>query len=114
MSQHFIDVNYNGKQVKLITGWDSPFKRCFLVVQCKDEDLEDDDVIDGLIYSNLSDPDISCRFDDHDEIQYFQGVLNSMQIKLPEEIWNTVKLDRENDTGNSETHWNLDGTKKIV
>lgn len=90
MSQEIINCQYEGKDVEVLIGWDSPLQRFYLVIQTIEIDEEDEK--EGLIYSNLNDEYLILNPSSYQTINYFQSILEKFKITIPETIWEKVKL----------------------
>lgn len=89
MSQHRYRFKKDGAEVEVLMGWDRPLQHVFMVV----EDLSDES--GDYLYSNLYEPNMSAL-----TLEYFRGVLDRLQIQVPESMFQEVEIDRRNNAGN--------------
>ena len=93
MSQHKVDAHYNNIPVIVLVGWDSPLRRFFLVIgSTNEEDLQEEN--DGYIYTNLLDSNLPDGSIHYQSIEYFESILEGLNIEIPDSVWQAVKQDK--------------------
>jgi len=109
MSNHIFDTRYQDRDVRVTLGYDRPLGHVFLTVlrteseepessyadQAEDVELDSDDD-DGVIYSNLSDPDAGFS----QGLDYYRAKLTSLAITVPESMFRETEEDALRCAGN--------------
>lgn len=82
-------TTYKDRPVEVIAGWDPMLHRFWTIVEPLDDDNPDADEESGMIYSNLSDPDVP-----EDQVKaspdYFASKLKSLGIEVPSDFFAKV------------------------
>jgi hypothetical protein len=80
---------YNGREVKVIAGFDPMLHRFWAICEPVFDDNPDADEESGMIYSNLDDRDIP---EDSVKVSpdYFRGKFKSMDIDVPDAFFDKV------------------------
>jgi hypothetical protein len=84
-------------------GWDRPLQGFFLVVITDNDD-------EGLIYSNLDDPELIYCGGLPSELEYFRNVLVSLDIAVPARMLTEIESDGEVNCGNRSVVYRSDGS----
>lgn len=105
MTQHIFNTEYQGRPVRLLSGWDRPLRAYFLVIEFAGDEEEDE----SYLYSNLSDPNLITTLGMCRDLAYFQEVLGGFGIVVPESMLSQIELDQLRNTGNAVTHWDAEG-----
>jgi hypothetical protein len=103
MSQHKIELDYRGKTVEVLIGWDRPLQGYFLVVDWLDADT------DEPIYSNLNDPAFDANHGVAPSLEMLMKRLIAMDIDLPATVIGNVLMDGVRNIGNCEVKYSKDG-----
>jgi hypothetical protein len=91
MSQHFCTTTMGSKAVEVLMGWDRPLQGFFMVIHDLEAPVEDD----GLIYSNLDEPDSHPQV-----LDPFTEKLEELGIQVPAAMIEEVKDDQMWNVGN--------------
>lgn len=117
MSQHLCDSIYQGKRVRVMSGWDRRVQSHFLVIsrlpqpsEGQEKAASGDDKEDDFVYSNLDDPKLAGTFAGGADLDYFKRVLDDMGIKVPEALMREVEADRLANAGNRVVFHNNEGS----
>lgn len=92
--RHTQTVLYNGRQVELVMGYDTPIGGYFMVILPQDStpDNPDADPETGVIYSNLDDAALPFpRLPPY--LTHYQKVLREMNIEVPPLFFAKVLAD---------------------
>lgn len=101
MSQHFYEYENEAGRKFIMAGWNKPLGYFFLVIT---DQTNCDEDLDGIIYSNLLDPDAGTS--QTENFYYFSEVLKKLDIHLPDGMIKEIELDRQNNVGNKIVDWN--------
>lgn len=113
MSQHRFTSQLNGVGITVLLGWDRPLKYFFLVIEKEmqavpsgdSSELDDEDDDDGMIYSNLCQPNAFEL-----SLEDFRTVLAEHGISVPESMFEQVEMDGRNNVGNRSVYYKADGS----
>ncbi|UUA74247.1 hypothetical protein [Cellvibrio sp. QJXJ] len=105
MSRHYFKTTYTGKPIEVLMGFDRPLNGFFMVIDYQEEP-EDDDEGEGLIYSNLWE-----RNPHPDSLTPYLEKLTELNISVPAEMLQEIEKDGEVKMGNKNVrHAMVDGT----
>ncbi len=106
MSRHHFTTTRNGKRVDVQFGYDRPTSGFYLVVESEDADD------DGYLYSNLADEELQYCLGHPTTIDHFLGVLDRLQITLPQQMIDAVRADGEIRAGNKVLIYDAQGNAR--
>lgn len=113
MSQHLFRCSSQGRDVRVLMGYDRPLDYVFCMVEwCEPpEPTTDDEDSQPYLYSNLDDEDAgtSCR-----DVQYFTRKLVSFGITLPPQMVARVHRDVRVMMGNAYIEHFTNGTSRTA
>ena len=100
MSQHYIST----KQYEILVGWDRPLQYFFGTVRAKSKN----NAGDGIVFATLNLPEGGVS-----TVAELAKLL-APYIELPEDIRETLLIDRSLNRGNAVYHWNLEDTQELA
>ena len=105
MSRHSLRIEYQGRAVVVLAGWDRPSKGYFLSVDF--QDVEDDD--DDLIYSSQFDAELIPSYGFTPDLAYFAAQLATLQVPVPQRMLDELARDGRDNAGNRIVEYDVDG-----
>tara|TARA_R110000751_G_scaffold133898_1_gene236271 strand:+ start:227 stop:550 length:324 start_codon:yes stop_codon:yes gene_type:complete len=101
MSQHlYTSQTAKGEPVQVLAGWDRPLGHFFLVIERLSEQTAEEE---HFLYSNLDDPD--GGFSQVESFAYFNEVLTTFGIAVPDAMIDAVEKDKAECVGNRVRDW---------
>lgn len=118
MSQHLIKATHNGKPITILSGYDRPLRGFFLVVDLDEDDPafvpsdENDD--EGMLYSNLWDPELIEFGGLPPDYEHFDKALKELGLTIPDRMREEILKDQLNNTGNRVVHYKYEGSELVI
>ena len=102
MSQHRYRVDLAGRPIQVNMGWDRPLGHFFMVVEDVDADPDSEEV---YLFSNMESLNPFGQ-----SLDQYRAVLDKLGIVVPEQMFEQVAIDGENNVGNRIVVYAADGT----
>lgn len=119
MSQHCFETTAaDGQLVAVLGGWDRRLSGFFVMVEllaCEGtaDKGEQGEGEDQYLYSNLSDPNLIASMGYADNLEYFEGVLEKLGIKVPQAMLDGIREDAAQNVGNKLVSYDSAGVATI-
>jgi len=101
MSQHLYLSAYKGQPVSILMGWDRPMQRFFMVIELEKAE--------GIVYSNLDDPDLGSDGGLPDSLAHFAEKLDELGLSVPALMIQQIEIDAANNVGNRRVVYDKEG-----